>query len=191
MPIDSLRLISAWDPTLLPGSGAAPVTCQLEGLLLEGTKLDFDYEFQFSTRIFDQIYLNSSQFIWFFLILTGCAYDDSRRMLVESTRTTPNLTPLPPVTIAWCQQYVFLLLLLQSNLIFYQIFILRSTKVTKPVPKIHIQEHTRQKFETGYRPKVRLEFRCTRPTTDCISYVSFMPPLITLALAFLTHVRFS
>jgi len=35
------------------------------------------------------------------LLLEGCAFDDNRKILLESNRSTANLTQLPPVSIAW------------------------------------------------------------------------------------------
>jgi len=64
--IDSVHLVSTFEPQLLSDPASSPQPVTLKDVLLE-----------------------------------GCVFDESRRIMVEGTRTSPLISSLPPLTIAW------------------------------------------------------------------------------------------
>jgi dynein heavy chain 2 len=70
--IDSLHLVSSFEPQLLNDPGACPLPVVVEGLILE-----------------------------------GCAFDESRRILTEGSRNSPLVSMLPPLTIAWMSSTMY------------------------------------------------------------------------------------
>lgn len=69
LSIDSLHLVSTFEPQLMADANSAPLPVTIQDLILE-----------------------------------GCSFDDSRRILVEGSRNSPLTSVIPPLVIAWMEQ---------------------------------------------------------------------------------------